>query len=180
VNPATSKPLLGQASYTLSEAEWLEAYRVHAGKFRYPWISMSLLLLAVVCYWDWVRSGMKTGTYAFVVGYAAIVMIVISVINQLYFRLYKLPHYVKRVHMEQEKGPYETRISWTEDTLTIQTSQGRVSADWKDFFKRREQESYLLLYRTEASFYPIPKRAVPTEMLASLQARLRIIPLDPA
>lgn len=71
-----------------------------------------------------------------------------------------IPHRSRRVFQQMKKLASQTEISWSPDSIQLQSEQGSADFDWRDFMQIAQGQDVTLLYQSDYVFNFIPRRAL--------------------
>jgi hypothetical protein len=80
---------------------------------------------------------------------------------------------VRRAFRQGEAMRSPIRLSWSEDSLTFDTSASHARYGWDQFYRWTSSERTLLLYRDSQFLIPIPRRVLPTGAYEQMVEALR-------
>lgn len=107
--------------------------------------------------------------FAFAAAVAAWLAIVSLVLGML--RL-QLPGRTRRRFSEERSLHGEVRLSWSEDHLTFETSNGHSRHSWDEFGKWAESKAVFIVFYTERLFSFVPKRVLSSNEVEELRELL--------
>jgi hypothetical protein len=117
-------------------------------------------------------AGARGITLAAIGGFVAVVAILTVV--ALFKRYFLLPHSARKamVQLKEFQGQWEFAVA--DHKLSIKTPRGEAFLPFTDFSKWSENDSAILLYRTDRMFNFIPTQQVDAEFLQILRTELAV------
>lgn len=164
--PVTTKVAIPMITGCVSEAEFIEAHRLHRRRFAVG-VNAAMACLAVAGVSMFLAVSRKWG-----------VMLVFGaiggIIGEMVLRLY-LRRRLRKLYA-QLSGRTDVSYSWTAETLSIRSEYGHAERPWSVFVKAKENEQVLLMYLNDALFEIIAKRWFPSpEALEDFRSRLNLV-----
>lgn len=134
--------------YSISEAEFLEAYEAHWRIKKQS--SKSNLIYGVVAL-------LLGGALYFYIGWIGVLLAAVGAILIVMVMLRRFLHI--RAYRENKKYRDQIEVVFTEEKIEVRSNDGESKLNWSVFQKYVDTQHFLLLYISSNSFSIIPKQA---------------------
>ena len=161
-----------EISFVLTEQDYSDAARSqYWQRARSPkqWV-WPLLFLAALCalFAYLVSCDLRSFLYN-LIPYAVIVLVICPLLTALGY--WWTGRYARRLFTQQALQP-ESRMSWNDEGLRVESAVGLLDAKWSDFYGWRKGGATYMIHINEVIYYVIPARAISSEQASDLEQTL--------
>ena len=164
--------MAAEISFVLTEQDYAEAARgqyLHRVRSPKQWI-WALGALAVIFGLFAYAESCDLKSFLFnAAPYVALTIVIVPLVTALTY--WWAGRVARRMFRQQAIRP-ESRVSWNDEGLGIESDVGSLNAKWSDFYGWRKAGRTYMIHMNEALYYVVPGHAVSPEQAADLESTL--------